>query len=113
MIRALLPITAIELQNEEYTPIVPYLVLEDAEDGVMLYTPGWPISLSRCKLEDVTEEDVRTAMRLPEGVTVSLSGIRFLPTDDLSARSLWQWAREWRQEVLAELRQQRAMAKAS
>ena len=112
MIRAILPITAIELQNENYVPLAPYLVLE-TEDGVVLYTPGWPITISRCRLEEVTEEDVRAAMRLPDGVGVSLSAIRTLPTDDLSAKSLWQWVREWRNELLAGMRQQRAVAKAS
>lgn len=112
MTRAMLPITAIELQNENYIPLAPYLVLE-TEDGVLLYTPGWPIAISRCRLEDVTKEDIRAAMQLPDAVAVSLSAIRFLPTDDLNEKSLWLWAREWRNEVLAELGQERTLAKAS
>jgi hypothetical protein len=112
MTRAILPVTDTDVQNETYAPLAPYLILE-IEDGVVLYTPGWPIAIPRCALEDVTEEDVRAAMRLPDTVTVRLSAARYLPTDDLNAKSLWQWAREWRQELLANLRQQPAVAKAS
>jgi hypothetical protein len=95
-------------------PAAPTLVLQD--DAIGLYSAGhWSRPISRDTLETVTVEDIRDLLHIPAGdsVTVYLTPVRSLPTDDLWSEDLYPWVREWWVQAVEELMQKELLVRAS
>jgi hypothetical protein len=95
-------------------PAAPTLVVQDDEIG--LYTAGhWSRSIARDSLEAVTVEDIRGLLHIPaeDKVTVYLTPVRSLPTEDLWSDDLYPWVRKWWTQTVAELMQKELLVQAS
>lgn len=109
--RALLPLYQSDLDQEDFHPLSPSLILEDGEQ-VAIYSDGYFFKIAKTRLEEIVEQDVRDRLGLSAKERVFLRDIQQPPTDDLTSPEFQNWAREWWKQSMKELRHELLLASA-
>jgi hypothetical protein len=89
-------------------PLAPYIALE-SDGNVLLYQLGWSPRIKQGCLAELSEEDVRKALRLRTQDELHITPVRELPTDDLWSEELHRWLQQWWRDTAAESAQKKSL----